>query len=393
MRSNDKPWGLADAAAQHISRCGGEARRIWQQSNVERYEDMNPAQPLALDRRSVRGALMTITRAAVDLIHKDCSMLTLTLADMTRARVTWTEEARNLRAAMLIDLCDVLEEFPTHKFSPFVHCFMEWRFGSVGGLYQGSAQERPVDHQIALLRLLNQEVAQLRSALRDPELRHEQRMFQRNAVEKFRDLLRRVEDLRSVHPQVLGLRFDLHLDQRVHQRQGAGEDEKQAQLQEFVALRAKFHDAMEYILGERFVGYSWSLEYGRLRGFHVHYWVHVLPLKRPDDLVILNLLEAKWITAAGLYAWVHNCNADPTKYWNRIVGRTDLRDARTIRGIRRWAAYQVLTDAFAKPQLPLNVRTFGMGKFPRFLPCAAGSLPPIQISVAEAESEGFLDFV
>lgn len=337
--------------------------------------------------------LSTIVSACELLCESEFTPLELVPVSAQYSRVAWTSDGSLVESALQKDPWLIASEYPVHQFAPFAQVFLNWRMDVHALLAGGVNSVRPNQHQCSMLHLARLEFCKIRDELRDPVVRSAQHSFTRNATEKFRDLLSDLENLRGHTPRVWSLRFDLHLGPGgqpfLHQNPNAWDHE----LMRISYLRSRFHDAVKNLLGDGLSGYAWTIEYGRHRGFHVHYWILVDPAFSLSDVELVRKFEEKWQKLTSGLGGTYSCN-EHSGYLYRAVGLVDLRQLNTIRGIQRIAAYLTLADLYVKIYRGRGIRTFGKGGFAtRREGSIAGYLPPIKCSVSDAICSGGMKFI
>lgn len=100
MTFNEQPVVSVLRTDRRIRVLKDQHRVMWEPQPFDEDERTRAISQHFQDRRSAKGALLTITRAALDLIRNDCAMLALEHVGKSRAKVVWTKDAKNLRSAM-----------------------------------------------------------------------------------------------------------------------------------------------------------------------------------------------------------------------------------------------------------------------------------------------------
>ena len=260
---------------------------------------------------------------------------------------------------------EILEEFPTSKFSPYT----ERLFNST--LPNNYENEKgmflPEKEKYSFLKNLKE---RLTEAECQKKIEQEKKQISKNK----QSLLKYIRELFEYRSKLLVIRIDCSyrrteksypkLDyeatyiERKHKKIGeiAKEvTEERATL--LKTLRKKYKKGL--------VGYVWKLEYGEHKGFHYHMFFFFDGSIHQKDINIAREIGEIWkneiTNERGLY-W--NCNATKDNYAKNGklgIGAIKHSDKELRANLEVTAEYLTKTDYFIKTVLPNGTRTFGKG--------------------------------
>ena len=292
--------------------------------------------------------------------------------------------------ALSTNFKQVHADYPLHRFSPVFRALQTLRRHTP--LNPDGYLDTPLPSEKAqqLLGFANTGARLLRRRLGRDSLTRAQDNFRRSAQDNFAGLVRGVDWIAQRHAEATVLRFDLHF-RKLGTRQAqlnAGPDV--TALGEFLSDRERFHRSFDRRFGDKLLGYAWVLEYGRERGFHVHYLLILKYGSQDDHVALVDQLGEKWAELTSGQGGFYSCNANARRYRFRSVGHVRFDDANAVKGLHLLATYMTLASLFVKLDVRPSMKTFGKGRFPKG-PVKLRGRPPIRepkvairISVREA---------
>lgn len=382
-------------------------------------EDFNTLATLALRRRAIERTLkndehlqdgLQITRSTahdqtISLLHDLVKELMrpsepsfFTESGKNRGLVRSTPLGQQLREVASADFYQIEADYPLHHFSPIFKVFSRLR--RLMPFYASSYFDVSIPQANAeqIVATAMRFVEALRRALSRESVKTAYENFRKGAMDNFNGLSDSISWLAQRQQDVIGLRFDLHLRATGSQPAKLGDAPSLDGLDEFMACRERFHRSMDRRFAEKLLGYFWALEYGRESKFHVHYFVVLDPCGYEDHKRVVDMLGEKWVSLTKGLGYIYNGNAHADRQKYPALGRVNLNNPQTIKGLQFLMSYLTLAGLFVKLDVNELFRKFAKGKFPKEpLPKpgrpqerAAGSR--LKITVAEARAS-FMKFI
>lgn len=140
--------------------------------------------------------------------------------------------------------------------------------------------------------------------------------------ESMRKLFKSIYDARS---KVLVLRLDLWYDFcAISTSESEGEPKfNRNSISDIDKGRKEFIKHLRDTYGGKLLGYVWRLEYGALRGYHLHFLVMLDGQYHSQDSIICRHLGEHWKTKITSHqGGYYNCNADKKAYKELAIGMT-----------------------------------------------------------------------
>jgi hypothetical protein len=195
----------------------------------------------------------------------------------------------------------------------------------------------------------------LRSAARSKEFKIALDAFRRSSSNNFRSVVDFYSKIIGSHSRVLSVRIDLSY------RDGSmcGVPNLNGELL-ILSHRDAFirHLKAEFKLG--LLGYLWKIEYGRRKGFHIHFHALFNGSLHQQDVLIGKMLGDYWVSeitgGLGIY---RNCNANKSAYHFLALGNISRADDLALKGLGKIALYFSKSDLLVRFALTDGRRSLG----------------------------------
>lgn len=294
------------------------------------------------------------------------------------------------------DFDRIQTDYPLHCFSPVFMTFV--RIRRYVPINPASYFDRHEPSELAeqILAVMLRFLALLQRMLRREVIKVGNENFRRGAMDNFNGFIDSIEWLSQRRMSVTVLRFDLYYRKTDSQPVRLDDKPDLPVLDEFMSYRERFHRSLDRRFADALLGYAWVLEYGRERGFHIHYLVILNPRGHEDHRGLVDMLGEKWRVLTENRSEFHSCNA--TRYTHRAVGHIRLDDPQAVTGLHLIVSYMTLASLFVKLDIQKKFRTFAKGRFPKAASPKVGrpqNRAPgsrIKISVAQARAS-YLKFL
>jgi len=106
------------------------------------------------------------------------------------------------------------------------------------------------------------------------------------------------------------------------------------------------------------LGYAWRLEFGRQRGYHIHFMAFFNGSEVCNDIHYADLFIVYWKQVAGQYAQGWNCNAEKFGYRHVGIGIIDRNDKVVIGNLMFAASYLAKEAELLEAKVAEHMRTF-----------------------------------
>lgn len=205
--------------------------------------------------------------------------------------------------------------------------------------------------------ILNQFLADFRTAANSPQHRKALAKIQRASVKNTRSAQRYVVRLFERYSRLLVVRVDLSYGE--HAKQTVTAQQTCADRERF------FRNPKANRLFQHLVGYIWKCEFGNKKRYHYHMFFFFDGAQVRQDVTLAGLIGEYWkqhITdGRGCY---YNCNAHKDQYTELGIGMASWNDSRMQQGLLRGVRYLTKVDEWIRLALPENGRSFGKGELP-----------------------------
>lgn len=204
----------------------------------------------------------------------------------------------------------------------------------------------------------------LRYCLLSKGMKEEVKSYRRNARERYKHFMNSAKQRIDVNSKVLLIRLD-HGERRNLRRPADGEIDQNAFIEQALCIAAR-RDKMLKHLQRTFktdlLFYAWKIEYGRQKGWHIHWFIMLDGSRHQDQTNIPFHIAKHWDAVIGNGAThTQNINAMSSG------GHSGLQvmhysDPRLWKHLVRIADYLTKVDYTIKLRLPAGMRTFGCSK-------------------------------
>ena len=270
-----------------------------------------------------------------------------------RAGVVSSKLGRDLLLCIGVDVRGVCEGFPEHRFDPYFNLFAEVLQRSQ--LHRSQYAQRNVD-------LLNEFVDKLREGVKRAGFMRNVRNHERGAVKNAKRVRKYIDDLYGDYAKLLHVRLDLYYEIVWPRPEVSPVSSREMKIH-----RAMFMRHVRRTFGAAAVGHLWTIEYGEMKGPHVHMLLNFNGHKVQQGIAIAKQLGEHWqkvITKGRGRYWNINKYEDEWEAKGlRGIGMIAHSDERRRENLVRAALYLVKTDLFVRLVMPGIGKTFGTGKF------------------------------
>lgn len=269
-----------------------------------------------------------------------------------RDGVVASKPGRSLQACLATDVEAICKAFPDHRFDPYFSLFVE--------IYRASPFWRSpyTQNNVALL---NEFVERLRAGAKRAGFMRYVRNHERGAVKNAKRVRKYIDDLYSQYAKLLHVRLDLYYETEWPRPMVSS-----VSAEEIKDHWAKFTRHVRNTFGDAAVGNLWTVEYGEMKGPHLHVILNFNGHKVRQGITIAQQLGEYWqkvITGGRGRYWNINKYED---LWEakgrRGIGMIAHSDEKRRENLVRTALYLVKTDLFVRLILPGFGKTFGHGK-------------------------------
>lgn len=268
---------------------------------------------------------------------------------------------------------DALQErFPLHVFNPLLKTMIDLaeKLGIVDEVKSPYWQVHS-DGTQRLVTRLNGFVTQFRSEVKSRAFKTRWKNYLRRSRKNERELRNLIDGVFRAYAKVMVVRIDLSYKKKVGIHQS---DQAEVGLADLKTHREKLLKKMRATFGDGFVTYAWKLEYGLIRGHHLHALFFFDGAKLRQDVVIGKMIGDIWDGIATEGNGSHfNCNAHKVNYKNPCIGVLSHRDTEAVKALKEVVAtYMTKVDLFMQIDADKGYRAFGKGAIPQPNPKGVG---------------------
>ncbi|WP_200639444.1 YagK/YfjJ domain-containing protein [Stutzerimonas xanthomarina] len=269
----------------------------------------------------------------------------------------------NFVLSLLQGVCKFDYHFPVHEVNPYIEVFYKC-INRLDESFMFDGWDRLIDKDaVVFLEAMNRIVCFARSEMSGKSFKKLKGRFYKASKKRSDSLDSYIDALFDKHSRLLVVRVDLSYRADFFNK-GDGFDEKLALVKAHWATMQR--DLYKGKPADSLLGFACKLEYGQLKGFHLHLLLFYNGSVRRQDGVLGKMLGEHWrdsVTAgAGTY---FNCNAVKAKYRHLGIGminfdQTECRDALK----NRVASYLTKIDYWVRLS-PCKGRAFFRGNMPK----------------------------
>jgi hypothetical protein len=261
-----------------------------------------------------------------------------------------------------IEFADIRDQFRHHRQSPFFEVIeselknLEELHGKnfIDLLFERSNKVTAETNLEAVLYICRQ----LQTRLKDAKAR--QSNFVRAATKNYRSLIACLQAAMRKRVRMTIGRIDLSYAKGVSQIFAPEGAEDVISLKILQEHRDAFSAHLEETFKGALIDYTWIIEHGADRQWHLHCLILLDQAKHHQDVNIVRALGEHWkraITKGLGHYW--NCNAHKSLYTFPALGAVNVNDEVVRKGLRFIAAYFTLAGLFVKLDLPKGTRVLG----------------------------------
>lgn len=258
----------------------------------------------------------------------------------------------------------ILDVFPECRLNPCVRVMVDAITGADAGYHvRNMAAVSANGNMEKLANHLNKMVAGIREKMRSEETQRLIRNYRRCARQNRSSLVRMVDRMFRRYAKVLVVRLDLsYRKPSVDQLPG---DVSSTDVR--THLRILLRDMRRKLFEETLISHVWKLEYGLVKGYHLHAFFFFDGAKVRKDIELANIIGRHWRDVVTEHLGDYfNCNAIQQKYPRSGIGMIEHRDHVKIDNLKNIALeYLLKTDYFVKNIVEKGLRTFGKGSLPK----------------------------
>lgn len=310
----------------------------------------------------IRRAMVDVARSGDELFRKPDRVR------KGRRGVVATEVGRRLENCIGIDLRQIFEAFPHHRFDPYFDLFAKTLHASP--FWRSDFHRRNVT-------LLNKFVEDLRAGAKAAGFMKSVKNHERGTIKNARTVKKYIGDLYGDYPKILHVRLDLS-----YQMLWPRFEESPISAMEMKADRGRLMRYVRNKFKAKAIGHMWTVEYGAMKGPHFHLLLHFNGHEVRQGITIAHQVGEHWqhvITKGRGRYWNVNKGEDVYEAMNRRgIGLISHADQKRRGNLLETALYLVKTDLFVRVVMPGFGKTFGHGRFQRRKKSNAGRKRKIQ---------------
>lgn len=288
-----------------------------------------------------------------------------------RRGVVATRVGRKLEASLLIDLEEIHNKFPHHRFDPYFTLFEStYRATRLG---RGNYTPSPL--------MLNEFVETLRVGAKEVKFRKMLRNHERAALSNATSVSLFFDKMYHDYSKILHVRLEASY------RKVPGREELSAQ-----RMKSDREKLMRYVrkkFKKKFIGHMWTVEFGDWKGPHFHIILSFDGSHLREGITIGTLIGEHWKVITGGEGTYYNVNRDEDAYERRGlrgIGLIAHSDGTRRHNLLVTGLYLVKTDLFVRLVMPGFVKTFGHARYRPRKKSKAGRKRKIQGLIDRIES-------
>jgi Inovirus Gp2 len=337
-KMNTKSW---KEAARIALKYANVIRFCEQGMNIEEF---TLDETYARDATLIVDTMEKIVRTRSELFH-----VVAAKGDKGSQHVKMTALGKEFLALLKKSYVSIQESFSSHKFHPLLELFNK----HVREMSPACSMALPAD-----VPFLNRAVEAIREEGKSQAFRDVRDGFVRWSRESTKSLLRYVDALFAKYSRLLVVRLD------VGYRKAPGIGHPLLTHQEVSEHRKQFFQFVRRGYRARLLGYAWSLEFGRAKGFHYHLLLFFDANQVRSDYVIGEELGQFWrdVATYGMGTY-HNCSRNTyTRHGLGMIQFTE-KDAMTV--LKENVASYLTKPCFYIRHVVKGGHTFDHGNMPK----------------------------
>jgi hypothetical protein len=261
-----------------------------------------------------------------------------------------TKLGRSLEHCLRVNIAQICESFPMHRFDPYFNLFAETFLHS------------PLRYDEFLLRdvdQLNAFVAKLRTGAKRKGFMGIVANHERGTIKNAKTVRKYIAALYADWPKILHVRLEFSYATTWPRPVLSAEQIKADRAKLMRYVRKKFKGTA--------IGHMWTLEFGPMKGPHFHVFLHFNGEKVRQGITVARQIGEHWqhviTNGRGLY-WNVNATEDKLEAQGRRgIGLISHSDEKRRDNLVRSALYLIKADLFVRLIMPGIGKTFGHGRF------------------------------
>lgn len=327
------------------------ARNALRYANTVRYDQNGvPYEEFTTDMRHARDATLIIdTMEKIVRSRSDLYQVVDARGIGCLMRVKMTPLGREFSTLLRKSYADIKASFPSHKFHPLLELFNK----HVMALPIGCSAIIPSD-----VPYLNRAIREIREEGKSHDFREKRDGFVRWSRESTKSLLSYIDALYAKHSRMLVIRLD------VGYRKVEGSGHALLTHEEVAEHRKRLFGYIRRGYRAKLLGYAWTLEFGRVKGFHYHLLLFFDANQAKSDFLIGEELGYVWCSMAteGMGTF-HNCNRN--HYANHGIGAVHVAHKDAMDSLRNDVASYLTKPCFYVRHVVKGAHTFDHGNKPK----------------------------
>ncbi|WP_312594086.1 YagK/YfjJ domain-containing protein [Comamonas terrigena] len=204
----------------------------------------------------------------------------------------------------------------------------------------------------------------LREKLMSTGFREKVHSFKKNSLNRYKQVMRVVEQAFCKHSSVLLVRLDWGFKRRIPDLRGkfSSAENYDERFQYVNSCRLKMLNVLRKMFGTNLVFFVWKIECGSVRGLHIHWMIGLNGAKHQDRINVPKNIAAKWdqeVADENAYTWNLNASQQQEDAILRVIEYSDPLIWRIVGG---YADYLTKVDYLVRHRTPKGNRSFGCSK-------------------------------
>ncbi len=204
----------------------------------------------------------------------------------------------------------------------------------------------------------------LREKLMNAGFRERVHSFKKNSLNRYKQLMRVVEQAFCKHSSILLIRLDWGFKRRIPDLRGkfSSAENYDERFQYVNNCRLKMLNVLRKMFGTNLAFFVWKIECGSVRGLHIHWMIGLNGAKHQDRINVPKNIASKWdqeVADENAYTW--NLNASQLQE-GAILRVIEYSDPLLWRIVGGYADYLTKVDYLVRHRTPKGNRSFGCSK-------------------------------